>query len=173
MVKFKTALIRFHLSMDRNTASVTQAPHIHVGILWNKRLLSFLQLFDQMRMCPPLRYHMWVQSRSGKKICHTVPTCSVLVSYPTLWDPMDGGRQDPLSIGFSRQNYWSRLLFPPPGNLPDPGIEPTSPVSDIGRQILHPEPPGKPCHTMCPCYPLFTPYYHQTRKVNFPLVLEW
>ena len=34
--------------------------------------------------------------------------------------------QDPLSIGFSRQEYWSGLLFPPPEDLPDPGIEPTS-----------------------------------------------
>ena len=32
----------------------------------------------------------------------------------------------PLSMGFSRQKYWSRLPFPTPGNLPDPGIEPES-----------------------------------------------
>ena len=32
-------------------------------------------------------------------------------------------------MGFSRQEYWSGLLFPPPGDLPDPGIEPTSPGS--------------------------------------------
>ena len=34
--------------------------------------------------------------------------------------------QDPLSLVFSRQGYWSRLSFPPPGDLPDPGIEPVS-----------------------------------------------
>ena len=32
-------------------------------------------------------------------------------------------------MGFSRQEYWSGLTFPPPGDLPDPGIEPTSPVA--------------------------------------------
>ena len=32
----------------------------------------------------------------------------------------------PLTMGFSRQEYWSGLLFPPPGDLPDPGIEPAS-----------------------------------------------
>ena len=32
-------------------------------------------------------------------------------------------------IGFSRQEYWSGLSFPPPADLPDPGIEPTSPVA--------------------------------------------
>ena len=43
----------------------------------------------------------------------------------------------PLSMGFSRQEYWSGLPFPSPGNLPDPGIKPTSPFSCIGRQILY------------------------------------
>ena len=34
-----------------------------------------------------------------------------------------------MSMGFSRQEYWSGLPFPPPGGLPNPGIEPESPVS--------------------------------------------
>ena len=37
--------------------------------------------------------------------------------------------QAPWSMGFSRQEYWSRLPFPSPGDLPDLGIEPMSPVS--------------------------------------------
>ena len=37
--------------------------------------------------------------------------------------------QAPLPMGFSKQEYWSRLPFPPPGDLPDPGIKPTSPAS--------------------------------------------
>jgi len=37
--------------------------------------------------------------------------------------------QAPLSVGFSRHEYWSRLPFPSPGDLPDPGIEPTSLLS--------------------------------------------
>ena len=37
--------------------------------------------------------------------------------------------QAPLSLGFSRQEYWSGLPFPPPGDLPDPGIELASPES--------------------------------------------
>ena len=36
--------------------------------------------------------------------------------------------QAPLSVGFPRQEQWSGLLFPPPRNLPDPGMEPTSPA---------------------------------------------
>ena len=41
----------------------------------------------------------------------------------TLWTT---ARQAPLSMGFSRQGYWSGLPFPSPGDLPDPGIEPMS-----------------------------------------------
>ena len=37
--------------------------------------------------------------------------------------------QDPLCMEFSRQEYWSGLPFPPPGDLPNPGVEPTSPLS--------------------------------------------
>ena len=37
--------------------------------------------------------------------------------------------KSPLSMGFSRQEYWSGLPFPPPGDLPTPGIKSTSPVS--------------------------------------------
>ena len=37
---------------------------------------------------------------------------------------MTGAHQGPLSMGFSRQEYWSGLPSPPPGDLPDPGIEP-------------------------------------------------
>ena len=36
--------------------------------------------------------------------------------------------QAPLSLGFTRQEYWSGLLFPPPGDLPNPGIGPVSPA---------------------------------------------
>ena len=41
---------------------------------------------------------------------------------------MDPTRQAPLSMGFSRQEYWSGLPFPSPGDLYNPGIEPTSPA---------------------------------------------
>ena len=48
---------------------------------------------------------------------------------PTLCSPMDSSlHQAPLSMGFSRQEYWSGLPFPSPGNLPDPGIKPRSPA---------------------------------------------
>ena len=47
-------------------------------------------------------------------------------SCPTLCNPVDCSRQAPLSMGFSRQDNWNGLPSPPPGDLPDPGIEPGS-----------------------------------------------
>ena len=44
----------------------------------------------------------------------------------TLCDPVDVATQVPLSMEFSRHEYWSGLPFPSPGDLPDPGIEPGS-----------------------------------------------
>ena len=48
---------------------------------------------------------------------------------PPLCDSVDCSRQAPLSMGFSRQQYWGGLPFPSQGDLPDPGIEPPSPAA--------------------------------------------
>ena len=50
--------------------------------------------------------------------------------------------QAPLSMGFSRQEYWSGFPFPSPGDLSDPGIKPTSPA--LAGGFFTTEPPGKP-----------------------------
>ena len=65
--------------------------------------------------------------------------------------PWTVAHQAPLSMGFPRQEYWSGLSFPSPGDLPDPGIEPMSPAW-AGR-FFTPEPPEKPLGTLkshCP-----------------------
>ena len=56
--------------------------------------------------------------------------CSGLVSKlcPILVTPLTVARKAPLSMGFPRQEYWSWLPFPSPGDLPDPGIELRSPA---------------------------------------------
>ena len=59
----------------------------------------------------------------------------------TFCDPMEYSLQAPPSMGFSRQEYWSGLPFPSPGDLPDPGIEPGSPA--LQADALPSEPPGK------------------------------
>ena len=72
------------------------------------------------------------------------------------------------SLGFSRQEYWSGLPFPSPGDLPDPGIEPKSPA--FQAVALTSEPPGKPgvilkpskivCHC-CHCFPIYLKWWGQ------------
>ena len=55
----------------------------------------------------------------------------------------------PLSMEFFRQEYWSGLPFPSPGDLPDPGIKPGSP--GLEADALTSEPPGKPFPSSLPC----------------------
>ena len=55
--------------------------------------------------------------------------------------PETVAHQAPLSMGFSRKEYWSGLPFPSPGDLHDPGIEPRSPV--LQADSLQSEPSGK------------------------------
>ena len=57
-------------------------------------------------------------------------------------NPWTVAHQAPLSMGFTRQDYWSGLPFPSPGDLPDPGIKPRSPA--LQADALPSEPPGKP-----------------------------
>ena len=56
--------------------------------------------------------------------------------------PWTVAHQVPPFLGFSRQEYWSGLPFPSPGDLPDPGIKPRSPA--LQADALPSEPPGKP-----------------------------
>ena len=57
--------------------------------------------------------------------------------------------QAPPSMGFSRQEYWSGLPFPSPGDLPNPGIEPGSPAFQADASTS--EPPGKLIKQVAPC----------------------
>ena len=84
-------------------------------------------------------------------------TCSVAQSclFETPWTV---AHQVPLSMEFSRQEYWSELLFPPPGDLRDPGIEPVSPTSPaLAGRFFTTEPPGKPMYTYIPSFLDFFP----------------
>ena len=68
--------------------------------------------------------------------------CLVAKSCPIFFDLMDSiAHHAPLSLGFPRQEYWSALPFPSPGDLPDPGIESISPV--LAGGFFTTEPPGK------------------------------
>ena len=81
-----------------------------------------------------------------------VKSLSRVQLFATLWIV---AYQPALSIGFSRQEYWSGLPFPSPGDLPEPGIEPGSPT--LQADVLPSEPPRK--HVPFNCL-LFLPISH-------------
>ena len=71
--------------------------------------------------------------------------CSVTSDSETPWTIT---HQAPLSMGFSRQEYWSGLPYPTPGDLPDLGIEDAPPVSPaLAGGVFTTGPPGKPFYT--------------------------
>ena len=78
-----------------------------------RRAISFLQ--------PASSVPFNLCSLSVEVTCMGV--CSVAKSCPILWDPMDCGHQASLYMGFFREERWSWLPCPPPGNLLDPRIE--------------------------------------------------
>ena len=108
-----------------------------------------------------LIFHLWVKSYS---IClfpsislHMIPSRSIHVHVRSiakpcltlLWAPWTVDRQAPLSMGFSRQEYWSGLPFPPPGDIPDPGIERVSLVfSALAGRFFTTAPPRKPLRSI-------------------------
>ena len=67
-------------------------------------------------------------------VCCVLSCFSPVWLFVTLWT---AAHQAPMSMGFSRQEYWCALPCPPPGDLPDPEIKPKSHVSCIGRRVLY------------------------------------
>ena len=83
---------------------------------------------------------------------YCVCVCSVSRLCQTLCDPTNCSPPGSSSVGFSRQEYWGGLPLPPPGDLPNPGIEPLSPASPALAVIFFTtEPPGKPFLLLLHC----------------------
>ena len=81
---------------------------------------------------PHCRQTLYRLSHQGSQWYFVACVLSCVRLFVTLWT---GACQAPLSMGFSRQEYWSGQPFPPPGDLPDPVIEPH--ISCIGKQSLY------------------------------------
>ena len=77
------------------------------------------------------------------RVCVCVCVCVLVAqSCPTLCDPWTVAHQALLSVGSSRLEYWKGLPCPPPGDLPDPGIELGSPALQVDALLF--ELPGTP-----------------------------
>ena len=90
----------------------------------------------------------WWWWRSDPSLCACMLSFSCVQHHETLWTE---ARQAPLSVGFSRQEHWSGLPYPPPGGLPNPRIKSTSlmcpalagtlPLTPLGEPSLFLRPP--------------------------------
>ena len=101
---------------------------------YQKRSPRWFQLWNIPTPLPEETASIWKKEKVKKSVSHSV----VSASFAT---PCTIVCQAPLSIGFLRQEYWSWLPFPPPGDLLDLGIEPGSPALQVDS--LRSEPPGK------------------------------
>ena len=107
---------------------------------------------SEWRVCS----HTW---RSKKTLKHmetsmlSLLLLFVINSTPTLRNSMDYSPPGSSVQGFSRQEYWSGLPCPPPGDLPNPEIEPTYPASAaLQADSLATKPPGKPPNNLSLTY---------------------
>ena len=111
----------------------------------NSFYLNLLLVYKLGQISPKM---CWKRYRPSKNFLKEILNLSVIICFSlvqffaTLWTV---ARQAPLSMGFSRQEYWSGLPCPPPGDLPYTGIKPKSPVFPAFQvDSLPPVPPGKP-----------------------------
>ena len=117
-------------------------------------LISFLNLIfslcryrsttEYLRQCSSQRNKFQVNVELRPAICpHACAQSFGRVRLSAT--PRTEAHRAPLSTEFSRQEYWSGLPFSPPGDLPDPGIEATSPAAHVlAKGFFTTEPPGKP-----------------------------
>ena len=95
-----------------------------------------------------------------------------LFAIPWTWDPCHA----PLSMGFSKQEYWSGLPIPFPSDVPHPGIEPASPA--LAGRFFTTEPPGKTSGTLTGTYRVLTllsimDIWKQTYLIRFVNLQIW
>ena len=86
-----------------------------------KYILLFVLLADETEL-----FSLIITVTSDKHVSHLVMSSSLQPHGLLSRDWAGQACQAPLFVGFPRKQYWSRLLFPPPGDLPDPGIKSAS-----------------------------------------------
>ena len=115
-------------------AGTVCSPILHGLIAWKN---SEYIVYNFSVLCTLLEFFQWFTDIVPFRV--KVKSLSRVGLFATPWTV---AQQAPPSMGFSRQEYWSGLLFPSPGDLPDPGIELRSPALQV--DALTSESPGKP-----------------------------
>ena len=138
-----SGIIRYNLSKKNSFPGMALGGAINVDkhkSIWALnikscgRILTFWAIPSIQEMI--LRYDSWVVL-SPLLLSEWVKSLSRVQLFVTPWTI---AYQAPLSMEFSRQEYWSGLPFPSPGDLPNPGIKPRSPA--LQADDLPSEPPG-------------------------------
>ena len=124
-------------------------PHLNNKQNKNTDPVISRQDYHLTQPCPSEEEQTKTQHKSHPIQAHTnhwtnlqfssVQSLSCVRLFVTLWTV---AHQAPPSMAFSRQEYWSESPFPSPGDLPNPGIKPRSPVLQVAS--LPAEPKGKP-----------------------------
>ena len=141
------------LSLFRGTKPSPHLPPTRQGIaksqtrsypwlLHPRRRVARIPATNQTLPCPlPLFSHYFYNKSNIEIVLKNLCVCMCVLSHFShvqllviLWTI---AHQAPLSMGFSRQEYWSGLSCPPPGDIPNPGIKHASLVSCIGRWVLY------------------------------------
>ena len=100
-------------------------------------LIAWLNISTESPLGP---HSQWSFPYWAFSICYDLCdyACLVIQSCLTLWDTSTEACQAPMSMGLFSKGYWNRLPFSSPEDLPDPGIEPSSPVSPASQVDLLP-----------------------------------
>ena len=141
LIKRKSCLIYFFLEKR----DIVYTYPTTLSILSEVEPLCIVYLLKRIQGCTFISYGCCLKSGLKKKKSEL----KVLLDQSCMTLQHHGlyvAHQAPLSMEFSRQEYWSELPFPPPGDLSNLGIEPGSPALQADSLLF--KPPGKP-HTYC------------------------
>ena len=104
---------------------------------------SIQKLLARKQQCGRVS-HLFSNLNYSHQVVLLLCACVALSHVLLFATPWTVACQDPLSMGFSRQEYWSGLPFPPPGSLPDPGIKSAYPAPPaLASKFFTTEPPGR------------------------------
>ena len=135
---------RFHISQRQLSLGITTTEPVRSGVSLPQLERSLYATTKIPRAAANTRHSQRKKEKGGKEKLppqSISPILDVVVqslqSCPTLVTSWTVARQAPLSMGFPRQEYWSGLPFPSPGDLPDPGVKPGSPALQVDSLLLY------------------------------------
>ena len=134
-------LLNFHRISSFHCLSSEQAwwgrlggwrvPEIRLSYLWGRDLRRLKYNFEMWQLNLSQIVRLIHEKYASHRLPFDVRVCSVAQSCLTLVAPWTAAHQASLSVVFSRQEEWSGLPVPTPGDVPNPGIEPRTPASPV------------------------------------------